>query len=111
MRRHVLQFITAGLLAAASVRAQDAADIQRLFEAGRDQQVIAGVRTGAEPAVLYLAAQSAERIGNPARALDFYQTLSKRSAKDVWRFIGLSAPALLPKPPTETGSAAPPAPP
>jgi tetratricopeptide (TPR) repeat protein len=94
MMRTVLGFVAAGMLAA-SVWAQEAADIQRLFEAGRDQQVVDGVRTGTEPAVVYLAAQSYERLGNPARALELYQTLSRRSATDAWRFIGLSARALL----------------
>jgi hypothetical protein len=85
MMRRALGFVAAGLLAA-SVRAQDAADVQRLFESGRDQQVVDGVRTGSEPAVVYLAAQSYERLGNPARALELYQTLSRRSAKDAWRW-------------------------
>jgi tetratricopeptide (TPR) repeat protein len=53
------------------------------------------VRTGAEPEAIYLAAQSYERLGNAARALQLYQTLSNRSAKDAWHFIGLSARALL----------------
>jgi tetratricopeptide (TPR) repeat protein len=94
MMRKALGFVAASMVAAA-VSAQNAADIQRLFETGRDRQVVDAVRTGAEPAVIYLAAQSYQRLGNPARALNLYQTLSRRSEKDAWRFIGLSARALL----------------
>ena len=75
--------------------AQDAAEVRRMFEAGQYQQVVETTGTDAEPAVVYTAAQSHQKLGANELARQSYGQLAGRPEDDPWHFIGLSAQQLL----------------
>jgi tetratricopeptide (TPR) repeat protein len=75
--------------------AQDAAQLQRLFEAGRHQQVVDSAPADAEPAVIFTAAQSHQKLGANDQALDAYRRLAERPEDDAWHWVGLSAQSLI----------------
>jgi tetratricopeptide (TPR) repeat protein len=75
--------------------AQDAAEVQKLFEAGRFQQVVESTSPDAEPAVAYVLAQSHQRLGATEDARRVYDALAGRPDSDAWHFIGVSARQLL----------------
>lgn len=79
------------MLAPATVFAQDRAEVQKLFEAGQYQQVVDATRGGDDPAVLYTAAQSHQKLGAVDQAVELYGRLADRSENDPWRLIGSSA--------------------
>src|SRR5688572_10758783 len=74
--------------------AQDPAEVRRLFEAGRYQQVLEAAGENASPAVLYTAAQSQQKLGAMEQAKQMYGQLSARPENDPWHFIGLSGQQL-----------------
>jgi tetratricopeptide (TPR) repeat protein len=80
---------------AASVFAQDASQVLKLFEAGQYQRVVEAAQPDADPAVLYTAAQSHQKLGENDQALQTYGALASRDEGDVWHFIGLSAQQLM----------------
>lgn len=75
--------------------AQDASELQRMFEAGKYQQVVETASSAAQPAVIYTAAQSHQKLGAPGQALEKYQQLAALPESDPWHFIGLAAQQLL----------------
>jgi tetratricopeptide (TPR) repeat protein len=75
--------------------AQSPADVQKLFEAGRFQQVVETTQPDADPAARYVVAQSHQRLGATDEARRVYEELAARPDDDVWHFIGLSARLLL----------------
>jgi tetratricopeptide (TPR) repeat protein len=77
-------------LVPAALLAQDAAQIQRLFEAGRFQQVVASSTPDSPPDVLYMTAQSQQKMGAADQAAQTFSLLAERPEGDPWRFIGLS---------------------
>ena len=79
------------LLAPVTVLAQDPAQVQKLFEAGQYQQVVDATRAEADPAVLYTAAQSLQKLGSVDQAVQLYGRLADRSENDPWRLVGRSA--------------------
>jgi tetratricopeptide (TPR) repeat protein len=79
------------LLAPATVLAQDPAQMQKLFEAGQYQRVVEAAGSEADPAVVYTAAQSHQKLGSVDQAVELYGRLAERSEGDPWRLIGLSA--------------------
>jgi tetratricopeptide (TPR) repeat protein len=83
------------LLVPAAVLAQDPAQVQRLFEAGRFQQVVDATTPASPPDVLYLAAQSHQRLGGADRAAQTFGQLAQRPEADPWHFIGLSGRQLV----------------
>ena len=83
------------LLCAVPVFAQDPQQLQRLFQAGRHQQVVDQTDLYAPPAALYVAGQSAERLNAPDRAAGYYGSVAAYPEDDVWRYVGLSAVQLL----------------
>lgn len=74
--------------------AQDAAEVRRMFEAGRYQQVVETAGSEAAPAVMYTVAQSHQKLGATDQAREIYAQLAARPEEDVWHFIGLSAQQL-----------------
>jgi tetratricopeptide (TPR) repeat protein len=80
---------------AAAALAQDAAALQKMFEAGRYQQVVEAAGNDAPPAVLYTAAQSHQKLGANDQAMEIYRRLAALPEGDVWHFIGLSGQHLL----------------
>ena len=58
------------LLIPAAVLAQDAAQVQRLFEAGQFQQVVAATTPSSPPDALYLTAQSQQKMDRKVHNAD-----------------------------------------
>jgi tetratricopeptide (TPR) repeat protein len=77
-------------MAPAAAQAQDPGELLRMFEAGRYQQVVEAAPADAAPAVLYVAAQSQQKLGATDAALDVYRRLADLPESDPWRFVGLS---------------------
>jgi tetratricopeptide (TPR) repeat protein len=75
--------------------AQNANELQRMFEAGKYQQVVETASNDAQPAVLYTTAQSHQKLGATDQALETYRRLAELPDNDPWHFIGLSAQQLL----------------
>ena len=82
-------------LAVSDVEGQDAADVRRMFEAGRFQQVVESADESAPPAVIYTAAQSHQKLGAAGEARAAYEKLAALGEDDAWHFIGLSGQQLL----------------
>jgi tetratricopeptide (TPR) repeat protein len=75
--------------------AQDPGEVQRLFEAGRYQQVVDATTPQAAPEVLYTTAQSQQKLGANDQALQTYNRLAERPEPDPWHLIGLSGRQLV----------------
>src|SRR5258705_7853680 len=75
--------------------AQDASQVQKLFEAGQYQRVVDSAQPDGDPAVLYTAAQSHQKLGENDRALETYGALAGRDESDIWHYIGLSGQQLM----------------
>lgn len=83
------------LLLPAVALAQDEAQVRKMYEAGRYQQVVESSSEAASPAVIYTAAQSHQRLGANDQAREAYGQLVARAESDPWHFIGASAQQLL----------------
>src|SRR5258705_10341546 len=81
--------------AASAAFAQDASQVQKLFEAGQYQRVVDSAQPDGDPAVLYAAAQSHQKLGETDRAVETYGALAGRDEGDAWHHIGLSGRQLL----------------
>jgi tetratricopeptide (TPR) repeat protein len=92
MKKITLTFVLT--LATSTAFAQNASQVQKLFEAGQYQRVVEAAQPGGDPAVLYTAAQSHQKLGENDRALETYGALASRDG-DVWHFIGLSGQQLM----------------
>ncbi|HEY5617023.1 MAG TPA: tetratricopeptide repeat protein [Vicinamibacterales bacterium] len=75
--------------------AQDAAEVRKMYEAGRYQQAVEASSEGAAPAVVYTAAQSHQKLGASDQARDSYAQLAARPEDDAWHFVGMSGQQLL----------------
>jgi tetratricopeptide (TPR) repeat protein len=94
MKTRTAMTIVTWLLPAA-VLAQDPGQIQRLFEAGRFQQVVESSTPDSPPEVLYTTAQSQQKLGATDQAVQTFSRLAERPEGDPWRFIGLSGRQLI----------------
>jgi len=83
------------MFSASAVFAQSASQMQKLFEAGQYQRIVESAQPDSDPAVLYTAAQSHQKLGENDRALERYGALASRDEGDVWHFIGLSGQQLM----------------
>jgi tetratricopeptide (TPR) repeat protein len=93
MKRILLTVVVSAFPLAA--QAQDAAQFQRMFEAGKYQQVVESTSSDAPPPVLYTAAQSHAKLGATDQALDTYRKLAELPESDPWHFVGLAGQQLL----------------
>ena len=93
MKRTVFAVVLA--MAATAAFAQNASEVQKLFEAGQYQRVVDSAQPDGDPAVLYTAAQSHQKLGETDRAIETYGALASRDESDVWHYIGLSGQQLL----------------
>jgi tetratricopeptide (TPR) repeat protein len=93
MKKTTLTFVLT--FTASAAFAQNASQVQKLFEAGEYQRVVEAAKPDADPAVLYTAAQSHQKLGENDQALQTYGALASRDEGDVWHFIGLSAQQLM----------------
>ena len=80
---------------ASAVFAQNASQVQKLFEAGQYQRVVESAQPDGDPAVLYTAAQSHQKLGENDQAIETYGTLASRGEDDIWHFIGASGQQLM----------------
>jgi tetratricopeptide (TPR) repeat protein len=72
--------------------APNLATVRQWFETGKHQQVVAVTLSDASaPSMIYLVAQSHERLLQPALARGAYERLAARPLTDPWHFIGRSA--------------------
>jgi tetratricopeptide (TPR) repeat protein len=94
MKTRTAMAIVTWLLPAA-VLAQDPGQIQKLFEAGRFQQVVESTTPDSPPDVLYTTAQSQQKLGATDQAMQTFARLAERPEGDPWRFIGLSGRQLV----------------
>jgi len=88
-------FAVALTLMAPAAFAQSASQVQKLFEAGQYQRVVESAQPDGDPAVLYAAAQSHQKLGETDRAVETYGALANRAEGDAWHYIGLSGQQLL----------------
>jgi tetratricopeptide (TPR) repeat protein len=75
--------------------AQDPGEIQRLFEAGRFQQVVDSTNPASPPEVLYTTAQRQQKMGANDQAAQTFGRLAERPESDPWHFIGVSGRQLV----------------
>jgi len=85
----------ASLLIPTAVLAQDPAQVQKLFESGKYQQVVEATTPDSPPDVLYTTAQSQQRLGANDQAAQTFGRLAERPEADPWHFIGLSGRQLV----------------
>ncbi len=92
MTRHtlVLLALAGGLSSAAS--AQSLPDVRAMFDAGNYQQAIDAASAIQDPRVIFLVAQSQQKLRHPDQAQHVYQQLAGRP--DAWGAIGKSAVAI-----------------
>jgi tetratricopeptide (TPR) repeat protein len=84
------------LLTALDVSAQGLADVRKLYDAGQYPQAAAAAQAaGDEPHLLYLLAQSHQKLGHRDEAQQKYGQLAARPDGDPWHDIGRSAVAQL----------------
>jgi tetratricopeptide (TPR) repeat protein len=83
------------LLVPAVVLAQDPAQIQRLFESGKYQQVVESTTPDSPPDVLFTTAQSQQKLGAADQAAQTFGRLAERPEADPWHFVGLSGRQLV----------------
>ncbi len=88
----VVVILVASLLPAA---AQGTAQVRDLFEAGQYQQVIDAAGAEAEPAVVFAAVQSQQKLGANEQATALAQRLASLPDDSAWHFIGRSAADLI----------------
>ena len=83
------------VLAPMAALSQDAGQLQRMFEAGKYQQVVETTSSDAPPPVLYTAAQSHQKLGATDQALETYRRLTDLPENDPWHFVRLAGQQLL----------------
>ena len=88
-------FAVAITCAAGTAFAQNATQALKLFEAGQYQRVVDQASPDADPAVIYTAGQSQQKLGNTDAAVQTYGILAAHGEDDPWHFIGLSGQQLL----------------
>ena len=68
------------------------ATVRQWFEAGKHQQVIAVTLNGeSAPSLIYVVAQSHDRLKQRAQGRAAYERLAGRPETDPWHFVGRSA--------------------
>jgi tetratricopeptide (TPR) repeat protein len=75
--------------------AQALAEVRTMFDAGQYQQAVDAAAASQDPHVMFLVAQSHQKLRRPDDARKIYQQLAARPAADAWQSIGKSAVALL----------------
>jgi tetratricopeptide (TPR) repeat protein len=78
-----------------SASAQALVDVRTMFDAGQYQQAVDAAAASQDPHVMFLVAQSQQKLRRPDDARKIYQQLAARPAADAWQSIGKSAVALL----------------
>ena len=88
----MLTAILVAILAQPAAAPPNLVTVRQWFEAGKHQQVVAvSLNDASAPSLIYLVAQSHERLEQRAAARTAYQRLAARPQTDPWHFIGRSA--------------------
>ena len=88
----MLAAILAIALVQTSATPADLATVRQWFEAGDDQQVVAvALDDASAPSLIFLIAQSHDRLAQPAQARAAYERLTGRAETDPWHFVGRAA--------------------
>ena len=95
MEARLATLLVMALVTPTAVLAQDPAQAQRLFEAGRFQQVVDATTPASPPDALYFRAQSQQKLGAADQAAQTYGLIAQRPESDPWHFIGLSGRQLV----------------
>jgi tetratricopeptide (TPR) repeat protein len=96
MTRRALIVATAiTAITAGRVAAQPLNDARKAYDAGAYQQVVDTAGGSEDPHVLYVVAQSQQKLRRPDDARQIYQRLASRPDSDPWHGVGQSAIALL----------------
>ena len=91
MTRWVFACVTLLPLAAAG-QPQEPVDLRRLFETGQYQAVVDRLQERAgDPAAVYLAVQSHDKLKQGVRATDLLNDLAARTAEDPWHHVARAA--------------------
>jgi tetratricopeptide (TPR) repeat protein len=95
MARKTITLLIAGLACAVSTRvsAQSVDDLRKLYDAGQYDQVVSSGRNSSDPRVIYVVAQSHQKLSHNDEARRAFEQLAGRS--DAWKGVGQSAVALL----------------
>lgn len=93
-RRTLLALVVAGACARAA-SAQSLDDVRKLYDAGQYQQVVDSAGGSQDPHVVFVVAQSQQKLRRADEARRVYEQLASRPDGDPWRDIGRSAVALL----------------
>jgi tetratricopeptide (TPR) repeat protein len=75
--------------------AQALNDVRAMFDAGQYQQAIDAAAASQDPHVMFLVAQSHQKLRRTDDARKVYEQLAARPAGDPWQAIGKSGVALL----------------
>jgi tetratricopeptide (TPR) repeat protein len=78
---------------ATRVSAQSVDDLRKLYDAGQYQQVVSSAQNSGDPRVMFLVAQSHQKLSHTDEARRVFEQLAGRS--DAWRGVGQSGVALL----------------
>jgi tetratricopeptide (TPR) repeat protein len=85
--------LIAALPPAASAQALN--EVRAMFDAGQYQQAIDAAAASQDPRLMFLVAQSQQKLRHPDQAKASYEKLAARPDGDPWDAIGKSAVALL----------------
>jgi tetratricopeptide (TPR) repeat protein len=95
MARHTIVVAVALMSAAPAVFAQSLNDVRAMFDAGQYQQAIDAAAASQDPRVIFLVAQSHQKLRHVDEAKKMYERLAGRPDSDPWDANGKSAVALL----------------
>ncbi len=85
------------VLAAGAVAFQaSTVDVQKAFEAGEHDRVVAAAQGSVDPATIYLAGLSLVELDRIPEARERFEQLAARPANDAWHLVGVSALQLNP---------------
>jgi tetratricopeptide (TPR) repeat protein len=90
-------FVIATVIVSASraVHGQSLDEARKSYDAGAYQQAVDAIGGSQDPRLLFLAAQSQQKLRRPDDARRAYEQLAARPAPDPWGAVGRSAIALL----------------
>ncbi len=81
----------AALLLSALVLQPPTVDVQKEFEEGAHERVVAAATGSADPATVYLAGLSLLELDRIPEARERFEQLAARPHDDAWHFVGVSA--------------------
>jgi superkiller protein 3 len=92
MTRRILLTLTGLVVAATQMTfAQSLDEARKLYDTGAYQKVVDAAGNSDEPRLVYLVAQSQQKLKKPDDAKRAYEKLAGRPDTDAWHFIGRSA--------------------